>query len=111
VPMAIAYRMNPLTEAVLRRMVRVDTVTLVNLVSETRAVPEFIGRDCRPPAIVATLAGLLRPGPARDAQLAAMRLTMERLGRGGPDPGLRAARAVLGALAGGAPAPALTYRK
>ena len=24
-----------------------DTVTLVNLVSETRAVPEFIGKDCK----------------------------------------------------------------
>ena len=98
VPMAIAYRMNPLTEAVLRRLVRVDTVTLVNLVSDSRAVPEFIGRDCDPPAIVAALAGLLAPGPARQAQLDAMALTMARLGRGGPDPGLRAARAVLGAL-------------
>ena len=96
VPMVIAYRMNLLTEAILRRMLLVDTVTLVNLVSETRTVPEFLGRDCRPEAIAPALAGLIDAG-AR-AQRAAMDLCLSRLGEGGEPPGLRAARAVLGAL-------------
>ncbi|MCC6007996.1 MAG: lipid-A-disaccharide synthase, partial [Rhodobacteraceae bacterium] len=50
-PMVIAYDMAPLSRLIMGAMLRVDTVTLVNLVSETRAVPEFIGRDCRPEAI------------------------------------------------------------
>ncbi|WP_106160186.1 lipid-A-disaccharide synthase [Hasllibacter halocynthiae] len=94
-PMVIAYDMAPLTRMILSRMVRVDTVTLVNLVSETRAVPEFIGRNCRPDAIAAAVLSVLAD-PA--AQQAAMALTMERLGADGPDPGRRAARSVLDLL-------------
>lgn len=99
VPMVIAYRMNPISQAIISRLLRVDTVTLVNLVSETRAVPEFIGPACRPEAIAVALERVLAGGEARTAQLAAMDLTMDRLGRGGEAPGDRAARAVL-AVAG-----------
>ncbi|MFN3994470.1 MAG: lipid-A-disaccharide synthase [Tabrizicola flagellatus] len=94
-PMVIAYDMHPLTLWLMRRAALVDTVTLVNLVSETRAVPEFIGPDCRAERIAPALEAVLaEPG----AQKAAMALTMERLGRGGEPPGLRAARSVLAAL-------------
>ena len=96
-PMVIAYDMAPLTLWLMRRMARVDTVTLVNLVSETRAVPEFIGQECRADRIAPALLHLLDHGAA--SQHDAMRLTMDRLGRGGPPPGLRAARSVLEALA------------
>lgn len=94
-PMVIAYRMNPLTMWIMRRMALVDTVTLVNLVSETRAVPEFLGPDCLPDRIAPALLGILADGAPRAAQTAAMALTMDRLGKGGEPPGLRAARSVL----------------
>ena len=95
-PMVVAYDMAPLTRAILSRLIRTDTVTLVNLVTETRAVPEFLGRDCRPEPIAAALIGLLDQPETQDAALSdAMRL----LGRGGPDPGRRAARSVLDRLA------------
>lgn len=100
-PMVIAYDMHPLTLWLMRRMARVDTVTLVNLVSETRVVPEYIGRDCRAARVAPALARLLGDPEARAAQRAAMDLTMDRLGRGGEAPGLRAARSVLGALGRG----------
>ncbi|MEP1767498.1 MAG: lipid-A-disaccharide synthase [Sulfitobacter sp.] len=91
-PMVIAYDMSPLSRFVINRMVKVDTVTLVNLVSQTRAVPEFIGKDCIPEKIAPALAeALIHP----EAQRAAMALSMQRLGLGGEGPGLRAARAVL----------------
>ncbi len=99
VPMVIGYDMNPLTRAIVGRLLRVDTVTLVNLVSDTRAVPEFLGARCRAELIAPAVAALLDDGPSRDAQMRAMALAMERLGRGGEAPGLRAARAVLGAIA------------
>ena len=91
-PMVIAYDMAPLSRFIIGRMLRIDTVTLVNLVSDTRVVPEFIGKACEAgPIADAVLDVLAHPG----AQNAAMALTMERLGQGGEAPGLRAARAVL----------------
>ena len=93
VPMVIAYDVHPLTRAIMGRLLRTDTVTLVNLVSGTRAVPEFLGRRCRPGPIAEAAGALLDDG---GAQRAAFALTMERLGEGGEAPGLRAARAVLG---------------
>jgi len=94
-PMVIAYDMAPLSRAILSRLIRVDTLTLVNLVSETRAVPEFIGRACRPEAIAPALLQVME---APDVQEAAMEATMQRLGECGEAPGLRAARAVLARL-------------
>jgi lipid-A-disaccharide synthase len=98
VPMVIAYDMHPVTMWLMQRMARVDTVTLVNLVSDTRVVPEFLGGRCTSDLIAPALLGLIGPGQAREAQRAAMRLTMERLGEGGDPPGLRAARSVLAAM-------------
>ena len=94
-PMVIAYDMNWLSRALISRMLRVDTVTLVNLVSETRSVPEFLGAACTPGNIAA---GVLEVMEDPRAQRAAMDLTMQHLGRGGEAPGLRAARAVLAGL-------------
>ncbi|MEJ8560708.1 lipid-A-disaccharide synthase [Yoonia sp. GPGPB17] len=90
-PMVIAYDMAWLSRIIISRMLMVDTVTLVNLVSETRAIPEFIGADCAPgPIADAVLDVLADP----QAQLQAMAVTMERLGQGGEAPGLRAARGI-----------------
>ena len=91
-PMVIAYKLNWLTQKMAERMVKLDTVTLVNLVSDTRAVPECLLDDCRPEKISQALHNVIN---APDAQQLAMSLTMDRLGRGGEAPGLRAARAVL----------------
>lgn len=94
-PMVIAYKMNWLTFRLIRAMALVDTVTLVNLVSDTRVVPEFLGPECQPDQIGAALLGIMQ---APQDQVQAMEETMQRLGAGGEDPGLRAARAVLARL-------------
>jgi lipid-A-disaccharide synthase len=94
-PMLIAYDMNPISRIILSKMLRVDTVTLVNLVSQTRAVPECIGKACRAEIITGKLLELI--GNAGD-QPAAMAKTMRLLGQGGEAPGLRAAKAVLEGL-------------
>ena len=94
-PMVIAYDMSWLSRQIISRMLLTDTVTLVNLVSETRVVPEFIGENCQPDLIARALEGVLEnPKAQRDA----LDVTMERLGQGGDAPGLRAARAVLARL-------------
>jgi lipid-A-disaccharide synthase len=91
-PMVIAYDMNWLSRQLVTRMLQVDTVTLVNLVSDTRVVPEFLGANCMPEAIATSLLQVMADP---DTQREAMALTMQRLGQGGEAPGLRAARAVL----------------
>ena len=94
-PMVIAYDMGFISRLVIGAMLKIDTVTLVNLVSETRAVPEFIGKDCKAERIAPALQQIL---DAPDAQAQAIKTTMTRLGKGDPELPYRAARAVLRGL-------------
>ena len=94
-PMVIAYDMHWFSWWLMQRAALIDTVTLVNLVSDSRVVPEFLGPACKPDAIAPAIEALLADP---SAQRQAMALTMERLGKGGEAPGLRAARSVLAAL-------------
>lgn len=99
-PMVIAYDMNWISRKLIARMLQIDTVTLVNIVTDTRVVPEFLGDDCKPEPISRALLDLLDDPVARQAQLDAASRTMTLLGAGGPPPGLRAAQAVLDGLTG-----------
>lgn len=103
VPMVIAHDFNWLTFRLMKWKALIDTVTPVNIVSETRHIPEFLGPACRPAAIAQALRQLLRDPDRRAAQVAAQDLTMARLGRGGEPPGLRAARSVIAAVTAASP--------
>jgi len=94
-PMVVAYKMHWLSFRLIKWMALTDTVTLVNLVSDTRVVPEFLGPDCTADRIGNALIDLI-DNPSH--QIDAMNVTMKRLGEGGEAPGLRAARAVLSRL-------------
>ncbi len=94
-PMVIAYDFNWLTYRLMRRAALIDTFTLVNIVTGSRTVPEFIGPDCRPGPVADMLHRYLTEPALVAAQRAAHDQTMDLLGRGGEAPGLRAARAVL----------------
>ena len=97
-PMVVAYDVNWLTRAVLARLLQVDTVTLVNLVNEDRAIPEYLGRDCRPELIGPAVARLLINADEKKMQQSACRNAMIRLGRGSKHPSKRATEAVLNCL-------------
>ncbi|NDH74229.1 MAG: lipid-A-disaccharide synthase [Rhodobacteraceae bacterium] len=91
-PMVIAYDMGWLSRQIIGRMLITDTVTLVNLVTDTRVIPEFIGKNCRADLIApALLESLIAP----QGQLRALRDTMDKLGRGAPSPGTQAAGSVI----------------
>jgi len=94
-PMVIAYDMAWLSRIIIGWMLLVDTVTLVNLVSDTRVIPEFVGKDCVAAPIAAAVLSVLDDPTAQHGAMAA---TMDRLGRGGDAAGVRAARAVLDGL-------------
>ncbi|MCP9482037.1 lipid-A-disaccharide synthase [Shimia sp. CNT1-13L.2] len=91
-PMVIAYDMSWLSWQIMSRAALIDTVTLVNLVSETRDIPEFLGPAFKPEDIAPAVLQVLKDP---SAQVGPMNVTMQRIGRGAERPGLRAARAVL----------------
>ncbi|WP_118132453.1 lipid-A-disaccharide synthase [Oceanicella sp. SM1341] len=100
-PMVAAYRLNGLTAFVVRRLLRVKSGNLVNLLTRSEAVPEFYQEACTPEALSGALLPLFMRGPERAAQLAAEAEAMRAIGRGGEPPSDRAAAAVLRVL--GAP--------
>ncbi|MGZ9812371.1 lipid-A-disaccharide synthase [Pseudoroseicyclus sp. H15] len=96
-PMVIGYDMAWTSRQIISRLLTTDTVTLVNLVTDSRTVPEFIGSRCDPDLMADALMDVLEdPGPQR----AAMAECMELLGRSGPPPGRRAAEALLARIRG-----------
>ncbi len=46
VPMAVTYRVNPLSAAVARRMIRVPHVAMINLLAHHALVPELLQQHC-----------------------------------------------------------------
>lgn len=99
-PSVIGYRMNHLTSLIVRRLIRVKSATLVNILTDSMVVPEYLQEFCTPEALSMAVRPLLKDPAARDAQREAANDAMVLLGRGGPPPGQRAADAVLAALAG-----------
>lgn len=97
-PMVVANDMTWPSGRAGASMSEVDTVTPVNLISDSHAVPELLGEACKPAAIAAVLTQLLTNDDARAAQLDAAARVMMRLGRGGEAPGLRAARSVMSVI-------------
>lgn len=58
-PLVIAYRTHPVTHWLARRLVRVDSIGLVNLVAGERVAPEFIQEEAKPPVLAEALLPLL----------------------------------------------------
>jgi len=104
VPMVVAYRVNPLTHAILRRLVKVRFANLINIILDRAAIPELLQEDCTPERLATELTRLLDDRLARERQLQACDEGLARLGRGGVSPGLRAADRVLQIIAERAPA-------
>ncbi len=83
-PMAVAYRTNPLTYAIARRVVTIPNIGLVNVVAGRSVAPEFVQGDLRPVAVADALEPLLdRNSPARLTMLQALAEVRARLGTPG----------------------------
>jgi lipid-A-disaccharide synthase len=94
-PMAVAYRLNPLTEALLDRVVKVRQVNLVNLLLREPLVDELLRRDCTPERLARAVLRLIGDERVRARHRAGYDEAMRRLGAGGVSPSLRAADTVL----------------
>lgn len=94
-PMVVVYRLSPLTYAVGKPFVRVDTYAMVNLVAGRRVVPELIQSAFTPEAVATEAIRLLTDTAHADRMKADLRDVRARLG--GPGASRRAAQAVLAA--------------
>ncbi len=68
VPMAVTYRVNPISGAIARRVIKVKYVAMINLLAGRELVPELLQQDCKPEKLAATLRTLLTNGQAANAQ-------------------------------------------
>lgn len=100
VPMAVTYRVNPLTAAIARRLIRVPFVSMVNLLAKRALVPELLQGECRPEKLARTVEELIRDRAAADAQRAGFRAVMKSLSPGDVPPSTGAAQEVLRMLDG-----------
>lgn len=83
-PMAIAYRLNPLSYAIARRLLSVEWVGLVNLVAGSAVAPEFLQGRATPEALAEAVVPLLDAGsPAARRQREGLALVRDRLGAPG----------------------------
>lgn len=99
VPMVTAYKVSGLEAAIARRLIRVPSVILANLVLGENAVPEFIQQDCQPATLAAALTPLLSDTPERRRQAEAFARLDSIMEIGCAVPAGKAAEIVLG-LAG-----------
>jgi lipid-A-disaccharide synthase len=95
VPMAVTYRVNPLTAALARRLIRVKHVAMVNLLAGRAVVPELLQQDCTPEKLRAVVRSLLTDPAAAAAQRAEFKPIMASLRAPQGDPADAAALAVL----------------
>jgi lipid-A-disaccharide synthase len=98
-PMVVCYRLNPLTEMLLDRVLKVRQVNLINLLLERPVVRELLRAACTPEIIAAEVLRLIADEQVRAAHLAGYDQALRRLGAGGRSPSLRAADQVLAIVA------------
>ena len=94
-PMVIGYRLHPLTEAFLDRVLKVRQVNLVNLLLDRPLVTELLGPNCTPERLAVAVAELAADEGVRTAHRKAYDQAMRRLETGGTLPSLRAADQIL----------------
>lgn len=68
-PMVVAYRLNSVTHALLKRLVKVPYIALPNLLSQSFLVPEFIQSAATPKTCADQLLALLNQSPTEKEQL------------------------------------------
>lgn len=93
VPFAVVHRIHGVSFGAVRRMVRVPSACMTNLVADAGVVPERIQEHARPSVVAGIVLGLLRDPQARGTLQRRLEETAARLG--GPGASDRAAEIAL----------------
>jgi lipid-A-disaccharide synthase len=99
-PFIVVYRLAPLTWLLGRRLVKLDTFAMPNLIAGRKIVPELIQKDFTAQNVLRELNAIIPDGPARQQMQADLKMVQQRL-HDSPDaesPAQRAAREILGTL-------------
>jgi len=98
VPMAVTYRVNGLSAAIGRRLIKVKYVAMINLLADGPLVPELLQEDSAPDKLAATLLTLLTDPAAAGAQRAGFSEALASLAAPAGTPSDAAADAISGWL-------------
>jgi lipid-A-disaccharide synthase len=99
-PFVVVYRLAPLTWLLGRKLVKLDTFAMPNLIAGKKIVTELIQKDFTAQNVVRELNAIIPDGPARRQMEADLKMVQQRL-HDSPDaesPAQRAAREILMAL-------------
>lgn len=94
-PMVVGYRVGAITASIARRFIKVQYVTLVNLILNREVVPELLQENCTAANLSRELIRLLTNHAARVEQVTATAAAVKALGLGDEKPSVRAAREIL----------------
>ncbi len=97
-PMVIAYRLDPVTHWLVKRMVLIKYATLFNLAADEEIAPEFLQYDATGPKLAAAVGARLDDAKLRRDQIARQFAALDKMGRAAGDPSELAADAVLAFL-------------
>jgi lipid-A-disaccharide synthase len=100
-PFVVVYRLAPLTWLLGRRLVKLDTFAMPNLIAGKKIVPELIQKDFTAQNVFWELNAIIPEGLARRQMEADLKMVQQRLRdtQHSESPAERAAREILGALA------------
>ena len=98
VPMAVTYRVNPLSAMLARRMIKVEHVAMINLLAGRALVPELLQQDCTPAKLSETLHGLITGESAAATQRAGFAAALASLRAPAGTPSSAAAARILAKL-------------
>jgi lipid-A-disaccharide synthase len=98
-PMVVAYRMGWLTHRLMTPLITVRHMTLIDILLDRMAVPEFYQNAVQPEAMADALVPLLTDASARAAQITDLDAATHLLGKDDAPPSRRAAKALLDFLA------------
>jgi lipid-A-disaccharide synthase len=94
VPAVVIYRVNPLTAAVARRLVKVKYASIVNILLDEEVIPEFLQEDCNALQVAPAVERLLSDKGFADEQIARGTRALAMLAPPAQTPSQAAARVV-----------------
>ncbi len=96
--MVAAYRGGTVEALIAKRVVKLSSVILANLVIGENVVPEFLQENCTPEKLMPALRDVLANTPLRSRQVEAFAQLDEIMSTGNETPSARAAEVVLAQL-------------
>ena len=95
VPVIVGYKVAPLTAFIARRLLKVSYVSLLNIVTGRRVLPEFLQQECSPRRLCDAITQLLVDKTRRENQVSKQLLALKELSSGA-ESGYSKAAAIVG---------------